>query len=163
MKLQAQIGEESHDVEITREGRDVRATVDGREYSLDVSQPQPHTFLIKSDGKVYEAYVAGDGSSVEIRGQSIDVKISDPRRLRGGGVAGADASGTAEIRTAMPGKVVRIVVALGDTVEKGSSVIVVEAMKMQNEMKAPKAGTIVEIRVADGDTVSGGDVLVVIE
>ena len=163
MKLQADIGGEMRDVEIRREGRDVRATVDGREYSLDVSQPEPHTFLIKNDSEVYEAYVADDGNTVGISGQSIDVKILDPKRLRGGSAAGADDSGKAEIRTAMPGKVVRIVVAQGNTVEKGASVIVVEAMKMQNEMKAPKAGTIVEVRVAEGDTVGAGDLLVVIE
>ena len=63
----------------------------------------------------------------------------------------------------MPGKVVRILKAVGDEVAKGDGVIVVEAMKMQNEMKSPKDGVIKEIRVAESDTVGAGDILVVIE
>ncbi|MBK6587173.1 MAG: hypothetical protein IPG22_02470 [Acidobacteria bacterium] len=63
----------------------------------------------------------------------------------------------------MPGKVVRVLVAQGDTVQKGDGVVVVEAMKMQNEMKSPKDGVIAAIKAAEGDTVGAGDVLVVIE
>ena len=63
----------------------------------------------------------------------------------------------------MPGKVVRILVASGAEVSEGEGVIVVEAMKMQNEMKSPKAGLIKEIKVKEGSTVNAGDVLVIIE
>jgi biotin carboxyl carrier protein len=63
----------------------------------------------------------------------------------------------------MPGKVVRILVNQGDTVEPRQGLIVVEAMKMQNEMKSPKAGTVVEIKTKDGATVSAGEILIVIE
>ena len=63
----------------------------------------------------------------------------------------------------MPGKVVRVLVAEGDAVQKGDGVIVVEAMKMQNEMKSPKDGVVSKIKIAEGDTVSAGDILVVIE
>ena len=91
------------------------------------------------------------------------MRIIDPKRLRSAKGDDADASGKAEIKTAMPGKVVRILVAEGDTVQKGDGVIVVEAMKMQNEMKSPKDGVISKIKFAEGDTVSAGDVLVIIE
>ncbi len=63
----------------------------------------------------------------------------------------------------MPGKVVRVLVAVGSRVEMGAGIAVVEAMKMQNEMKAPKAGTVVSLSVAAGATVNAGDVLAVIE
>ena len=63
----------------------------------------------------------------------------------------------------MPGKVVRFVANPGQDVEKGDGVIVVEAMKMQNELKSPKAGTLKEFRVSEGDTVSAGDVLALVE
>jgi biotin carboxyl carrier protein len=62
----------------------------------------------------------------------------------------------------MPGKVVRVLVGEGDVVEVGQGLVVVEAMKMQNEMKALRGGNVVEVRVRDGDTVSAGDVLVVL-
>ena len=71
--------------------------------------------------------------------------------------------GKAEIKTAMPGKVVRILVAASDEVKKGDGLIVVEAMKMQNEMRSPKDGKVAGIRVAEGETVGAGDVLLVVE
>ena len=63
----------------------------------------------------------------------------------------------------MPGKVVRILVAIGDQVNAGAGIVVVEAMKMQNEMKTPKAGKVTALDIQIGDTVNGGDVLAVIE
>ena len=63
----------------------------------------------------------------------------------------------------MPGKVVRVQTEVGVSVEKGEGVVVVEAMKMQNEMKSPRAGVVVSIKVKPGDTVNSGDVLAVIE
>ena len=63
----------------------------------------------------------------------------------------------------MPGKVVRVHAVAGESVEKGAGVIVVEAMKMQNEMKSPREGIVVSINVKAGDTVNAGDVLAVIE
>jgi biotin carboxyl carrier protein len=63
----------------------------------------------------------------------------------------------------MPGKVVRVQVEAGARVEKGVGVVVVEAMKMQNEMKAPRAGVVVSLKVKPGDTVNAGDVLAVLE
>jgi biotin carboxyl carrier protein len=166
MKLQADIAGVVTDVEITRSGRECRAVVDGREYILDVSQPEPGVYLIKDGSTVSEATVtqtSQGGSNVHLRGREHQIAIIDPKRLRTGGGAHGVASGKAEIKTAMPGKVVRIIAAVGDTVQKGDGVIVVEAMKMQNEMKSPKDGTIVEIKAAEGDTVGAGDVLVVIE
>ncbi|HYV12715.1 MAG TPA: biotin/lipoyl-containing protein, partial [Pyrinomonadaceae bacterium] len=71
--------------------------------------------------------------------------------------------GVAEIVAQMPGKVVRVQIEAGATVEKGAGIVVVEAMKMQNEMKSPRAGVVVSINVKPGDTVNAGDVLAVIE
>ena len=166
MKLQAQIAEDLVDIDITRADRECQAVVGGREYSLDVSSPEPGVYLIKNGNSVHEASVdtsAEGGFSVRLRGRDHQVAIIDPKRLRGDASARGDASGKAEIRTAMPGKVVRVIVAEGDTVHKGDSVIVVEAMKMQNEMKAPKDGVVSEVRTSEGSTVAAGDILVVIE
>ena len=86
-------------------------------------------------------------------------RIIDPKRLRSAGDNHDHMDGRAEIKTAMPGKVVRILVESGAEVAKGDGIIVVEAMKMQNELKSPKDGIVREIRAADGDTVNAGEVL----
>ena len=96
-------------------------------------------------------------------GKSYEVLIVDPKRLRSGQSSAAHHAGAAEIVSPMPGKIVRVLVTAGASVEVGAGVIVVEAMKMQNEMKAPKAGSIVSINAKEGDTVNAGDVLAVIE
>ncbi len=163
MKLIAKLDGEKHEVEIVRGDGIVTATVDGREYTLDVSQPEPNIYTFRSGGKMTEAFVSPGGTKVTIGGHEFEVEIADPKRLRGSSVDAEHADGVAEIKTAMPGKVVRILVAAGDEVLKGEGVLVVEAMKMQNEMKSPKDGIVKEIRVAESDTVGAGDILVVID
>lgn len=163
MKLQAKINGEPLDVEITEQDGITKAVVGGREYSLEVSQPEPGVFAIRNGHKLTEAYVSPNGKTVSIGGHEYASEIADPKRLRGAGADHEHGDGVAEIKTAMPGKVVRILKAAGDAVEKGEGVIVVEAMKMQNEMKSPKDGTVAKINAAEGDTVGAGDVLVVIE
>lgn len=161
MKLQVEINGESRQVDLNRDGRSVTATVDGREYVLEASEPEPGVFLLKHDGKVYEAYV--NAGTVSLSGRTFETKVIDPKRLRGSSSAAGSEAGHAEIRTAMPGKVVRILKAAGDAVAKGEGVIVVEAMKMQNELKSPKDGTVGEFKVGEGATVGAGDVLVIVD
>ena len=100
---------------------------------------------------------------VNIRGRSYAVTIVDPKRLRSGQNSDRHHQGVAEILAPMPGKVVRVQLEAGASVEKGTGVVVVEAMKMQNEMKSPRAGVVVSINVKPGDTVNAGDVLAVVE
>lgn len=162
MKLIAELNGEKHEVEMRRDGRAVFARVGDREYELDASEVEPNVFLLKHDAKIYQAYVAPNGI-VNIGNRQIEVSIADPRKLRGTGSDGDETDGVAEIKTAMPGKLVRVVVAVGDEVKHGDPVVVVEAMKMQNEMKSPKDGTVTAIRFSEGDTVNAGDVLAIIE
>ncbi len=89
--------------------------------------------------------------------------MDDPRSLQGRRGAGAGAEGPRPVKAPMPGRVVRLLVGVGDEVEEGQGVVVIEAMKMQNELKSPKAGRVVRVGVAVGDTVGSGDVLVVVE
>ena len=167
-KLQAQVGDTLHNLEIKRDGNKVVAKVDEREYELEASQPEPNVFLLKHNGNAHEFYVApatqsGAPQIVSSKNGDVEVRLIDPKRLRGSGGSGGSADGLAEIRTMMPGKVVRLVAKAGDQVEKGDPVLVVEAMKMQNDLKAPKAGVVKEIRIPEGATVAAGDVLAVIE
>ncbi|HMT08946.1 MAG TPA: biotin/lipoyl-binding protein [Pyrinomonadaceae bacterium] len=165
MKLHAELDGTKHEVDIKRDGGKVNAAVDGREYSLDVSQPEPGLYVLRDGAAKHVAHVTTkpEVSLVSINGRAVEVALSDPKRLRGSGSDHEHGDGLAEIKTAMPGKVVRILVAEGDTVAKGDGVIVVEAMKMQNEMKSPKDGTVAAIKVAEGDTVEAGALLLTIE
>lgn len=168
MKLNAQVGDEMHEVEIRRDKRRVFARVDEREYELEASEPEPNVYLLKHEGRVHEFFVSPRDSSeapylVTSAKSETEVRLIDPKKLRGSSAAGVGSDGAAEVKTAMPGKVVRLILSEGAAVEKGDAVMVVEAMKMQNDLKAPKAGVIKEIRVTEGQTVAAGDVLAIIE
>jgi biotin carboxyl carrier protein len=167
MKFQAETPGGKHEIQIRKEDGKVFASVDDREYELEVSEPEPGVYLFKHEGRILEASVsrgsAGDPTRVRLGSNEIEVKLIDPKRLRGAGADAEHADGLVEIKTAMPGKVVSVLLAAGNTVEKGDGVLVVEAMKMQNELKSPKAGVIKEVRVTEGAAVSAGDILATIE
>lgn len=166
MKLLVRIEGENREVSVKREDGRVFADVDGRSYELVESRPEPGVFHFKHGKDVREFTVLpGKKGEFSVSGDSaaFDVSVSDPRKLGSASAAGAEADGVVEIRTQMPGKVVRILVAEGEEIGSGDGVIVVEAMKMQNEMRSPKDGTIRKILSEEGDTVNAGDLLVVIE
>jgi biotin carboxyl carrier protein len=130
-----------------------------RTYSIEPSGPGIFSILI--EGRSYQATILAPGT-IQINDQIFAVEIFDPRELRARSTAGAS-HGRQSIAAPMPGKVVRLLVSVGDQVEPAQGLIVVEAMKMQNEMKSPKAGTVVEIKTKDGATVAAGEILIVIE
>jgi biotin carboxyl carrier protein len=162
MKLQAELDNETYKVEVKSQGEKVLAQIDGRDYELEASEVEPNVYLFKVDNRIFQIYVAPNGI-VNIGNHQLEIKLTDPKRLRGSGTSTASADGIAEIKTAMPGKIVRVLANVGEEIKHGAGVIVVEAMKMQNEMKSPKDGIVREIRFAEGDTVNAGDVLAVIE
>jgi biotin carboxyl carrier protein len=167
MKLRASVGDYEGDVDIRTEGSRVFATLDGRSYEIDF-QRSGDSFLLITGGHVFDCRIDGpveSGSVVEVSvgTQPFAVTLSDPRRLRTATVAGALAGGVARITAPMPGKVVRVMVEAGAEVAAGEGILVVEAMKMQNEMKSPRAGKVLTVNVEVGTTVNGGDVLAVIE
>jgi len=167
MKLKAQIAEVEHDVSINVNANRVTAEIGGRHYELDVREGAGGAFLIVSGTSVYRCRVDAKREAgkydVVVRGRSYDISIIDPKRLRSGQHVAGHGHGAAEIVSPMPGKVVRVLVEQGAAVEVGAGVMVVEAMKMQNELKSPKAGIVVSINAKPGATVSAGDVLAVIE
>ncbi len=174
MKLRAQLSGLDHDVSIElNDGAEgvVSAEVDGRRYEIDVRELSRGQYLLLVGPRVYKSRVekrrdspsAPDYFDVALGGRSYDVKVVDPKRLRSAQTAAAHDTGTAQIISPMPGKVVRVLVEPGALVAAGDGIVVVEAMKMQNEMKSPKAGVVVSINAEAGATVSAGDVLAVIE
>ena len=168
MKLNATIADYQTDVQIQRYGSRVVAEIDGRRYELEVHESGPHGYLFISHGRAFECRVEGRPESgkkidVSVGTTAYAVTVTDPKRLRSATPASAHGDDAARIVASMPGKVVRVLVAVGAQVKAGDAIIVVEAMKMQNEMKSPKAGTVVALNIQTGATVNGGDVLAVIE
>jgi biotin carboxyl carrier protein len=168
MKLHAAIAEFEADVEIRREPARVSAIVDGVKYELEVHESGYDAYLLILDGVVFDTRVEGRPESgkpidVSVGADLFAVTLTDPKRLRGSAGVTAHADEAARIVAPMPGKVVRVLVSPGDHVEAEAGIVVVEAMKMQNEMKSPKSGTVVTMNVEVGATVNGGDVLAVVE
>ncbi len=130
-----------------------------------IVETEPGVYSILVNGASYEARVGPNQNSagqVTVGNRHFDYKIDDPRQWKRSGDA-AGAHGRAAIVALMPGKIVRVLVAVGDEVEAGQGIIVVEAMKMQNEMKAPRAGRVSSVQVVENDSVVAGAVLAVIE
>ena len=170
MKLKAHLSGADHEVTLNLRGGAVAAEVDGRHYNIELRELARGEYLLLSGANVYKCRVeqkrdasAGDSFEVVLRGHNYKLSLIDPKRLRSGQSSAAHHMGAAEIVSPMPGKIVRVLVAAGANVEAGAGIIVVEAMKMQNEMKAPKAGVVVSINAEEGATVNAGDVLAVIE
>jgi biotin carboxyl carrier protein len=95
--------------------------------------------------------------------QTYRAELRDPRSLRNRKLRADHGKGARQLVAPMPGKVVRFLVGENSPVEAGQGVVVVEAMKMQNEIKSPKKGTVVKLAVAEGAAVNAGDVLAIVE
>ena len=170
MKLTAIISGDEHALSLDLMASVAAAEVDDRRYDVEVRELARGEYLLVSGTNVYKCRVeqkldsrAGESFAVVLRGHNYDLSLIDPKRLRSGQGSTAHHTGAAAIVSSMPGKIVRVLVAAGASVEAGAGIIVVEAMKMQNEMKAPKAGVVVSINAEEGATVNAGDVLAVIE
>ena len=125
--------------------------------SADIVEAGPGVYSVLWRGRSYDVRVAGQ--RVMIGGRVIEAEVIDPRELRDSG-GGAAAHGRAEIVSPMPGKVIRILVEEGTEVEAGQGLLVVEAMKMQNELTAHSGGVVSEILVEEKAAVSAGQPLV---
>ena len=168
MKLSAEFAGSSHTIAIQRDGEHACAQIDDRRYELILRELPDGGFLLIDGTQLHNCHVGTSAEhpgrfTVTLRGSIYEVKIVDPKRRRSGQATGSHDHGEAQILATMPGKVVRVLVDLGAKVEAGAGIVVVEAMKMQNEMKTPKAGTVVKLNATVGETVNAGDVLAVIE
>jgi biotin carboxyl carrier protein len=164
MKLDLTVNGAEDRIEIVDAQSDLRFRLgDGAERSASVEVPEPCVYSILLDGRVYDARVeeTPGGMVVVIDGYRFEIDVRDPRRFRrsSGGRGGV---GVQTIAAPMPGKVVRVLVAVGDSVEAGQGLMVVEAMKMQNEMKAVRAGSVLSLSAREGATVAAGEVLATI-
>ncbi len=138
--------------------------LDGRDVEVDAILARPDVLSLRIGNMAYEVKserVANE-THLWVGSTRFAAEVRDPRSLRGRARAGDD-QGPKKIVAPMPGKVVRLLVHEGDAVEPGAGVAVVEAMKMQNEIKSPKKGTVQKILVSEGAAVNPGDVLAIVE
>ena len=165
MKLTLHDGRGEQSIEIAAAAPDYRFRLgDAEERIAHVEVPEPDVYSVLLDGHMYDARVEETpvGLVVVIDGYRFEMEVRDPRRWSRKAAARAG-DGVQTVVAPMPGKVVRVLVAHGDEVKAGQGLLVVEAMKMQNEIKASRAGRILSLTVKDGATVAAGEVLATIE
>ncbi len=142
-------------------GEPSECLVDGQVVRVDARMLQPGVISLLVEGRQHRCVL--DGDAVVVDGRRHEFAVYDPRSLAGRLGAGGGTDGPWPVKAPMPGRVVRVLASVGDEVSEGQGVVVIEAMKMQNELKSPKAGRVVKVSVVVGDTVGSGDVLVVVE
>ena len=151
-------------LELNRTGQGWLCRLDGREIELDAVLARPDVLSVRIGSRAYEVKcerVAGD-LHLWVGSSRFAAEVRDPRSLRSR-IRTADDHGPRKLTASMPGKVVRLLVSEGEEVLPGTGVVVVEAMKMQNEIKSPKKGIIQKIQVTEGTAVNAGDVLAIVE
>ena len=163
MKISAKAGPHVLEVNVERSNGHYVVEVDGVRHEIDAHKLEADFYSLLSEGRSYEVSVEARGDSYYVRHGAAEqlVSLTDPsRRAR---ELGPGADGPQRIVTQMPGKVVRVLVREGDAVEAGQGVVVVEAMKMENELTAERKGRVAALHVAPGQSVEGGAVLALIE
>ena len=167
MKYEVVIGGNRRSVEIFHSADQrsrVTVNIDGRNVEADAVKIAPFVYSILLNGRSFEVRgeIEPSGLSLHIGGVKYRVEIADPRSWRRERSAGINPSGPQQVAASMAGKVVRVLVKQGDRVESGQGLLVVEAMKMQNEIRAPKAGIVDRLSAKQGQSVSPGEILAVI-
>lgn len=165
MIYEVTIAEKIYRVELVRTEQEWKCKLDGRELPLDVVSAQDGMLSLLLQGKSYEVKqeMVGAESNVVVGQERFSASVRDPRSFRSRRRAGASEQGVMKIKAPMPGKVVRILAPAGSQVAMGQSVLVIEAMKMQNELKAPKTGVVKKINVEEGAAVEAGQALAEVE
>jgi biotin carboxyl carrier protein len=165
MKLEVHISGQTRTVELQREAGGWRATIDGQSSTADVVEIAPNTLSVLLAGQSHEVCVtpSADGKlKLQTGAQEFSVEVLDPRTWSGRRHSGVEAEGRQQVIAPMPGKVVRLLVKAGDAVEAGQGLLVVEAMKMQNEIRSPKSGTVERVLASEGQAVNAGEVLCIV-
>jgi biotin carboxyl carrier protein len=141
-------------------------TLDGKRHEVDAHTLDHGAVSLIVDGESYavEFEEQGDEVTVLVRNQVTRIDVADERRLRlRAGSAAFTVEGKQMVTAPMPGKVVKVLVRLGDEVKEGQGLVVVEAMKMENELKSPKAGRVAQLLAKEGAPVEKDAALVVVE
>jgi biotin carboxyl carrier protein len=134
-------------------------------FQADLRRVGPASFSVLLENRSFDFDVVRDGEEIVVtsRHGSTRLSVVDSARRTTRGGQKREHKGPAQIKAQMPGRIVNVLVKAGDEVKEGQGVVIVEAMKMENEVKTPKAGKVAEVKVAAGQTVEKGALMVVIE
>lgn len=163
MKYFTKIGDRERDFTFERQGGQLVAHTGDKTYHLDLSLVGDGTaFTLLVDGSSHDVVVDAVEAQtlVQVRGELVKVEVQDERERTASEVAGARVGGKRTIVASMPGVVAELSVQVGDAVEDGQTLLILEAMKMQNPIQAEGAGTVVKIHTQAGAAVANGAPLV---
>ncbi len=168
MKVYLEIAGERREIQLERAADGLyRAVLDGRAVEVHAEELRPGVLSLLMDGRAYrvvaEETVESEDWAVHVGRERFAYRMDDPRSLRSRLRANEHGDGPRTLKASMPGRVVRVLAAEGDAVTVGQGVLVIEAMKMQNEVKSPKDGVVARLLAAPGDAVGAGQDLAVIE
>ncbi len=165
MKFDAYLQDQTFPVEVQRNQSTIELRIDGKSFAGDGVEVSPGRYSILFDGKVFDVFVDAPKNGeyhVALREERVSLELADPRKLKSARHRHAEADGEIAISSPMPGKIVRLLVKEGESVKAGQGLIVVEAMKMQNELKSPRGGVVKSVNAREGKTVNAGEELLVI-
>ena len=165
MKFEIQIDKRTRVVELQRNSELWTVTLDGDLVDADAVEIAPDIFSVLLNGKSHEVCITPTPAgtlTLQTGRKEFTAEVLDPRAWRGRRHGALEAEGRQQILAPMPGKIVRVLVQTGDKVQAGQGLLVVEAMKMQNEIRSPKSGTVERLLAKEGQPVNSGEVLCVI-
>jgi biotin carboxyl carrier protein len=165
MMYEVSIDGHSHRLELKREEQGWKCHLNGKEIEIDAVLARPNVLSLIVNGASYEIRreLAGTDLNIWVENEAFKAELRNPRSLRGRRAAGEAGAGPQKIVAPMPGRIVRVMATAGDEVDAGQGLLVIEAMKMQNELKSKRKGIVKQIMVSEGATVSAGDVLALVE
>lgn len=154
-----------HQLELIQKGESWDCKLDGKEYKVDAVVARRDVISLIIDGDCYEVKreQTRDDLHIWVKSVRFAAEVRDPRSLRSRRAALGNVAGPAKVVAPMPGKIVRVLAHERDEVEAGAGIVVIEAMKMQNELKSPKKGVVTKLLVKEGVPVNAGDVLAIVE
>ena len=163
----ATLGDQTHTIEVQELEADhvYRIVIDGKERIVDGRQLSAHMYslLVEDQSFTIDVTEKDDQYTVSCEGKTFQFSLLDERRALRPGEGGSSGVGDTEVRSLMPGKIVEILVSVGDEVGQDQGVLIMEAMKMENEVRASTAGTVTAILVAEGQAVEAGELLLELE
>ncbi len=160
--LDSVTGKTSHVVDLEKDGSSYKVSLDGQPVDADVILAAPNAVSVILNGTAFEIHIAPslDGTyKLQTGPHEFQADVRDPRAWRGRKPGSLLAEGRQQIVAPMPGKVIRLLVNIGDEVEAGQGLVVIEAMKMQNEIRSPKKGKVERLQAREGQPVNAGDIL----
>lgn len=166
MRYFVEVNGRPHEVEVTERLGELHVSVDGRVMDLDYREVDTHgqaSVLLGNESFAVSVEGGRNQCLMTIAGQLFQVDIEDERERAAHAAERAAARGGGVVKSVMPGVVVSVLVAEGDSVEAGQPLLILEAMKMQNEIGAPSSGVVKRIHVAEGAAVGAGAELVGLE